>query len=53
MKFVNEEKQVSLDVLSRLKGIETVPSDLLFAEDLSLDVLSRLKGIETCAPGPS
>ena len=39
---------MSLDMLSRLKGIETTSQNLEFAAIRpSLDMLSRLKGIET------
>ena len=37
----------ALDTLSRLKGIETVISDLSILQTITLDTLSRLKGIET------
>ena len=41
-----------LNVLSRLKGIETKPAVnmLIGICELSLNVLSRLKGIETISP---
>ena len=38
---------MTLDMLSRLKGIETSVCSFLDSPSFSLDMLSRLKGIET------
>ena len=41
----------TLDMLSRLKGIETLVAKIARTKVATLDMLSRLKGIETeCTP---
>ena len=40
-------KQRPLDILSRLKGIETWSAFTSLITSSTLDILSRLKGIET------